>query len=182
MMELDYWVQPGTDDWAQYQPKITEIHHKLMNKEDAYTGWVDWPQRMDPDVVQDILHTAEEIRQKCTALVVIGIGGSYLGAKACIELLQSPFYNEYYAQQTGHPRIYFAGHHLSTIYYYELLERLANEEICLCVISKSGTTLEPSIAFEMLRGYLRERYGMEEAAKRIYAITDANKGSVAGRG
>ena len=102
----------------------------------------------------------------------------YLGAKACIELLQSPFYNEYYAQQTGHPRIYFAGHHLSTIYYYELLERLANEEICLCVISKSGTTLEPSIAFEMLRGYLRERYGMEEAAKRIYAITDASKGAL----
>lgn len=178
MMELDYWVQPGTDDWAQYQPKITEIHHKLMNKEDAYTGWVDWPQRIDPDVVQDILHTAEDIRQKCTALVVIGIGGSYLGAKACIELLQSPFYNEYYAQQTGHPRIYFAGHHLSTIYYYELLERLANEEICLCVISKSGTTLEPSIAFEMLRGYLRERYGVEEAAKRIYAITDVSKGAL----
>ena len=86
MMELDYWVQPGTDDWAQYQPKITEIHHKLMNKEDAYTGWVDWPQRVDDALVQDILQTAEEIRQKCSALIVIGIGGSYLGAKACIEL------------------------------------------------------------------------------------------------
>ena len=178
MMELDYWVQPGTDNWTQYQEKITEIHHKLMNKEDDYTGWVDWPQRIDDAVVQDILQTAEEIRRKCTALIVIGIGGSYLGAKACIELLQSPFYNEYYAQKEGCPRIYFAGHHLSTIYYYELLERLADEEICLCVISKSGTTLEPSIAFEMLRGYLRERYGMAKAAERIYAITDASKGTL----
>lgn len=178
MMELDYWVQLGMDDWAQYQAEITEIHHKLMNQEDAYTGWVDWPQRVEDSLVQDILQTAEEIRQKCTALIVIGIGGSYLGAKACIELLQSPFYNEYYAQKEGYPRIYFAGHHLSTIFYYELLERLADEEVCLCVISKSGTTLEPSIAFEMLRGYLRERYGIAEAAKRIYAITDASKGAL----
>lgn len=178
MMELDYWVQDGLADWEQYQAKLTEIHQKLMNKEDAYTGWVDWPLRIESELVQDIKTTAEEIQQKCTTLVVIGIGGSYLGAKACVELLQSPFYNEYYARKEGYPRIYFAGHHLSTIYYYELLERLAEEEICLCVISKSGTTLEPSIAFEMLRGYLRERYGTEEAAKRIYAITDKERGSL----
>lgn len=178
MMELDYWVQPGLTGWAQYQQRVTEIHKKLMDKEDDYTGWVDWPLRMEKELLQDLLCTAEEIRQKCTALVVIGIGGSYLGAKACIELLQSPFYNEYYAAQQKRPRIYFAGHHLSTIYYYELLERLNNEEVCLCVISKSGTTLEPSIAFEMLRGYLQERYGQAEAAKRIYAITDASKGAL----
>ena len=178
MMELDYWVQSDLTDWSQYQQKITEIHKKLMDKKDAYTGWVDWPLRMETELLQDLLRTAEEIRQKCTALVVIGIGGSYLGAKACIELLQSPFYNEYYAAQQKRPRIYFAGHHLSTIYYYELLERLNNEEVCLCVISKSGTTLEPSIAFEMLRGYLQERYGQAEAAKRIYAITDASKGAL----
>ena len=119
MMELDYWVQPGLTGWAQYQQRITEIHKKLMDKEDDYTGWVDWPLRMEKELLQDLLCTAEEIRQKCTALVVIGIGGSYLGAKACIELLQSPFYNEYYAAQQKRPRIYFAGHHLSTIYYYE---------------------------------------------------------------
>lgn len=178
MMELDHWVPEDLTDWARYQGKITEIHQRLMQKKDAYTGWVDWPLCMDPALLQELLNTAEEIRQKCTALVVIGIGGSYLGAKACIELLQSPFYNEYYAGKQGRPRIYFAGHHLSTIYYYELLERLAEEEICLCVISKSGTTLEPSIAFEMLRSYLRQRYGAAEAAKRIYAITDASKGAL----
>ncbi|MBQ2449447.1 MAG: glucose-6-phosphate isomerase, partial [Peptococcaceae bacterium] len=154
------------------------IHEKLNNKTDAYTGWVDWPLRMEQSLLDDILATAEEIRAKCTALVVIGIGGSYLGAKACIELLQSPFYNEHYAGKLKRPRIYFAGHHLSAIYYQELLERLNEEDVCLCVISKSGTTLEPSIAFEILRGYVRERYGMAEAAKRIYAITDASKGAL----
>ncbi len=178
MLKLDYWAMPDSLNWKQYQPKITEIHEKLNNKEDAYTGWVDWPLRVEQGLLQDILGTAEEIRNKYTALVVIGIGGSYLGAKACIELLQSPFYNEHYAGKQKRPRIYFAGHHLSAIYYEELLERLNDEDVCLCVISKSGTTLEPSIAFEILRGYMQERYGMAEAAKRIYAITDASKGTL----
>ena len=176
MMRLDYWVQPECTAWSQYQPKINEIHNKLKNKEDAYTGWVDWPIRVEQQLLEQILSAAEDIRRKCTALVVIGIGGSYLGAKACIELLQSPFYNEYYAQQQGRPRIYFAGHHLSSIYYEELLERLSGEEVCVCVISKSGTTLEPSIVFDLFRSYMQERYGLEEAVKRIYAITDAEKG------
>ena len=178
MLKLDYWAQSDSLNMLQYQPQISEIHKKLNTKQDAYTGWVDWPLCVEPALIQEILDTAEEIRQKCTALVVIGIGGSYLGAKACIELLQSPFYNEHDAEKKQRPRIYFAGHHLSAIYYTELLERLNDEEVCLCVISKSGTTLEPSIAFELLRSYVRERYGMEEAAKRIYAITDASKGTL----
>ncbi len=175
---MDCWVQPEFTDWPQYQREIDEIHEKLNNKTDDYTGWVDWPLRVEQTLLQDILTAAEDIRQKCTALVVIGIGGSYLGAKACIELLQSPFYNEHYATKMKRPRIYFAGHHLSAIYYEDLLDRLNDEEVCLCVISKSGTTLEPSIAFEILRSYVQNRYGMEEAAKRIYAITDAQKGTL----
>ena len=171
-------MQPGFTNWQEHQQTITEIHEKLNKQTDAYTGWVDWPLRMEPSLLRDILDTAEEIRGKCTALVVIGIGGSYLGAKACIELLQSPFYNEHYAGKMNRPRIYFAGHHLSAIYYEELLERLNHEEVCLCVISKSGTTLEPSIAFEILRSYVQNRYGMVDAAKRIYAITDAEKGTL----
>ena len=171
-------MQPGFTNWQEHQQTITEIHEKLNKQTDAYTGWVDWPLRMEPSLLRDILDTAEEIRGKCTALVVIGIGGSYLGAKACIELLQSPFYNEHYAGKMNRPRIYFAGHHLSAIYYEELLERLNDEEVCLCVISKSGTTLEPSIAFEILRSYVQNRYGVADAAKRIYAITDAEKGTL----
>ena len=178
MLTLKYWLDGSDMPWQQYQPQINEIHHKLNNKEDAYTGWMDWPMHIEQSLVQDILTTAEEIRSKCTALVVVGIGGSYLGAKACIELLQSPFYNEHYAAQQNRPRIYFAGHHLSSMYYAELLERLGNEEVCVCVISKSGTTLEPSIVFDLLRSYMQERYGAAEAAKRIYAITDAEKGTL----
>lgn len=178
MMKLDYWLQTGEPVWQQYQPKITEIHNKLNKQEDAYTGWMDWPMRIEQSLVQDILATAEEIRGKCSALVVIGIGGSYLGAKACIELLQSPFYNEHYAKTQQRPRIYFAGHHLSSMYYEELLERLDSEEVCVCVISKSGTTLEPSIVFDLLRSYMRERYGVQSAAERIYAITDKEKGTL----
>ncbi len=178
MMKLDYWKQGDLPEWSQYQPNITEIHNKLMQKEDDYTGWVDWPLRVERALLDEILQTAEEIRSKCTALVVIGIGGSYLGAKACIELLQSPFYNDYYAVQQNRPRVYFAGHHLSSIYYESLLDRLNSEEVCVCVISKSGTTLEPSIVFELFRTYMRERYGVAEAAKRIYAITDAEKGTL----
>ena len=178
MITMDCWVQPGFTNWQEHQQTITEIHEKLNKQTDAYTGWVDWPLRMEPSLLRDILDTAEEIRGKCTALVVIGIGGSYLGAKACIELLQSPFYNEHYAGKMNRPRIYFAGHHLSAIYYEELLERLNDEEVCLCVISKSGTTLEPSIAFEILRSYVQNRYGVADAAKRIYAITDAEKGTL----
>ena len=178
MITMDCWVQPGFTNWQEHQQTITEIHEKLNKQTDAYTGWVDWPLRVEPSLLRDILDTAEEIRGKCTALVVIGIGGSYLGAKACIELLQSPFYNEHYAGKMNRPRIYFAGHHLSAIYYEELLERLNDEEVCLCVISKSGTTLEPSIAFEILRSYVQNRYGMIDAAKRIYAITDAEKGTL----
>ena len=98
-MKLDYWLTDTAAPWQKYQSQLSEIHNKLKNKEDAYTGWTDWPVRMEQSLVPDILATAEEIRSKCTALVVIGIGGSYLGAKACIELLQSPFYNEYYAKQ-----------------------------------------------------------------------------------
>ena len=179
MIQLDCWL-PGQEPFpaAAYQEKIIEIHQKLHRKQDAYTGWVDWPIRVDSRMVQEILDVAEEIRSKCTALVVIGIGGSYLGAKACIELLQSPFYNEFYAAKQQRPRIYFAGHHVSTVFYYELLERLEQEEVCLCIISKSGTTLEPSIAFELLRGYLQERYGMRGAAERIYAVTDAETGAL----
>lgn len=177
MMKLDYWLRENIP-WQQYQLQVNKIHETLHQKVDDYTGWLDWPMCVDSVLLQDILHTAEQIRQQCTAFVVIGIGGSYLGAKACIELLQSPFYNEYYAEKQHRPRIYFAGHHLSSIYYEELLDRLQEEEVCICVISKSGTTLEPSIVFDLLRTYMQERYGVAEAAKRIYAITDVEKGSL----
>ena len=115
MIKLNYWLAEWEEPLQSYQADITEIHKKLTNKEDAYTGWVDWPLRVEASLVEDILTTAKEIRKQCTAFVVIGIGGSYLGSKACIELLQPPFFNEYYAQKHGSPRIYFAGHPAETV-------------------------------------------------------------------
>lgn len=178
MIKMDCWVQSDLMNWEPYQKEINKIHEKLKKQQDFGTGWVNWPEQVSEKLLTEIMDTAEEIRKKCTAFVVIGIGGSYLGAKACIELLQSPFYNEYYADKLQRPHIYFAGHHLSAIYYNELLDRLADEEICLCVISKSGTTLESSVIFELLRDHLQERYGAAGAAERIYAITDAQKGAL----
>lgn len=179
MIQLDYWLPGGqTFPMQQYQGEISDIHARLREKRDDYTGWMDLPLRTPPELVRDLLNTASKIRSQCTALVVIGIGGSYLGAKACIELLQSPFYNESAAAEQKRPRIYFAGHHVSTVYYSELLQRLEREEVCLCVISKSGTTLEPSVIFELLRGYMDKRYGREEASERIYAITDEKRGTL----
>jgi len=149
-------------------PQMREIDRKITAKEDDFLGWADYPSRVASELLVDIKQTAAEIRSKCTAFVICGVGGSYLGAKAAISLLTSSFHNE--AGQA--PKLYFAGHHLGSSYYADLLAALQNEEICLCVISKSGKTMETSIAFTLLKKLLYEKYGETEAAKRIYAVTD----------
>ena len=177
-LKLEQWIPGWNVELNWYQDKIDGIHKKLHEKELDYTGWVDWPGRILEKEIEAIEAAAEQIRKDCTALVVIGVGGSYLGAKACIELLNSPFYNEYYAAEGGLPKVYFAGHHVSSQYYADLLVKLDREEVCLCVISKSGTTLEPSVVFEIMKSYMVKRYGDQEAARRIYAVTDAAKGTL----
>lgn len=165
------------DVLERYQERIELIHHKLHQKKEPFTGWVDYPANISPSLVEDILSCAAKISQQCTALVVIGIGGSYLGANACIELLQSPFYNERYAHLQHTPKIYFAGHHLSSIYYRELFKLLQEEEVAVCVISKSGTTLEPAVVFALFKEFLQQKYG-NRAKEHIYAITDRSKGAL----
>lgn len=161
----------------EYQPALDAIHQKLHCGGEANTKWVTYPTDVASEVVAAIETAAQRIRRTCTAFVVVGIGGSYLGAKAGLELLQSPFHNEYHAKRLGLPRIYFAGHHLSSIYYQELLSILADEEVAVCVISKSGGTLEPMVVFEVFKDFLRQKYG-DAASERIYAITDANHGAL----
>lgn len=156
-----------------YQEKVHEIHEKLHNGQEPFTGWVNYPSDVDSELVWQIITTAWKIQKQCTAFVVIGIGGSYLGAKSCIELLQSPFYNEFFAKERNLPKVYFAGHHLSSVYYHELFHRLRKEEVCVCVISRSGTTLEPMTIFKLFKGFLREKYG-SEMKDHIYAITGAH--------
>ncbi|MDD2295427.1 MAG: glucose-6-phosphate isomerase [Eubacteriales bacterium] len=146
---------------------------RLHSDKESFTGWVDLPETYDRDEIRRIRSAAQTIAQQCTALVVIGIGGSYLGARAVYELLTGSFAHLLPQKK---PKLYFAGQNISAVYHKELMEVLESQEFCLCVISKSGTTAEPSIAFALLKDALILRYGKEEAARRIYAITDASKG------
>ena len=144
------------------------LKKRLWSGEEAFTGWVRLPLAYDRNELKKILSTAEKIRKQCQVFIVIGIGGSYLGARAAISALA--------AGGNAAPEIFYAGQNLSGTYHKELIKKIREKEFCLCVISKSGTTTEPSVAFSILKDELYQRYGREEAAKRIYAITDSEKG------
>lgn len=150
------------------EPDIKTAKSKLWSGKEAFTGWVDLPFRYDRKELETVLAAAAKIQEQCDILIVIGIGGSYLGAQAAISALRL-------TKEKG-TEVFFAGQNLSGTYHKELLEQIKDKEVCLCVISKSGTTTESSVAFSILKDELYKKYGREEAAKRIYAITDANKG------
>jgi glucose-6-phosphate isomerase len=135
-------------------------------------GWLNWPRDYDKTEFAQILAAAQEIREGSDALVVIGIGGSYLGARAAIELLGSSF------PHPGSPSVYYAGHTLSGTYHADLLDHLKDKDFSVNVISKSGTTTEPAVAFRLFRTLLEEKYGKDGARRRIYATTDGEKGAL----
>ncbi len=141
---------------------------RLWSGKELFTGWVDLPLSYDKNELKEILAEAEKIKKQCQVFVVIGIGGSYLGAQAAISALKT--------EKNDGPEIYFAGQNLSGTYHKELLKKIQGKELCLCVISKSGTTTESSVAFSVLKDELYKKYGKEEASRRIYAITDVEKG------
>lgn len=147
---------------------LKDAKEKLWSGKEDFTGWVKLPFDYDRNELKDILAAAEKIRRQCEVFIVIGIGGSYLGAQAAISALR--------AGNESSPEIYFAGQNLSGTYHKELIDKIKGKELCLCVISKSGTTTESSVAFSILKDELYKKYGREEAAKRIYAITDASRG------
>ena len=157
-----------TKQLAAWEKGLEDAKNRLWSGKEPYTGWVNLPFLYDKKELQDILAAAEKIKKQCQVFIVIGIGGSYLGAQAAISALKT-------GKETA-PEIYFAGQNLSGTYHKELLEKIKGKELCLCVISKSGTTTESSVAFSILKDELYKKYGKEEAAKRIYAITDAVKG------
>jgi glucose-6-phosphate isomerase len=161
-------VQTDTRALSAWNDALAAAKETLWSGKEAFTGWVRLPFDYCAKELRDILAAAEEIRGQCEAFVVIGIGGSYLGAKAAVSALET--------RAPGTPEIYFAGQSLSGTYHKELLERLKGKELCLCVISKSGTTTEPSVAFSILKDLLYQKYGRKEAARRIYAVTDAENG------
>lgn len=158
-------------------PQAHEALKSLKNgtsKGNDYLGWLDLPAEITAEDLADIEKTAADLRSRTQVLVVIGIGGSYLGARAVIEALSGSFHN--YDQAAM--KVIFAGHNIGEDYYHELAAYLEDKEFGICVISKSGTTTEPAIAFRLMKDLLEKKVGKAEAGKRIVAITDASKGAL----
>jgi glucose-6-phosphate isomerase len=142
-----------------------------------FLGWLD-PLSADSELVTEIVQTAEEIREQADVLLVAGIGGSYAGARAGIELLTPPHHNQLPKEKRKGPEVYFLGQNISASYISSILSILDGKDVILNVISKSGTTTEPALAFRLLRDFLIKKYGPEEARKRIIATTDKEKGAL----
>ena len=137
-----------------------------------FLGWIDQPVAYDKEEFARIKKAAEKIKQDSDVLLVIGIGGSYLGARAAIEFLRHGFYNMISKEQRKTPEIYFVGNSISSTYLKNLIDVIGDRDFSINMISKSGTTTEPAIAFRVLKSLMEKKYGKEEAAKRIYATTD----------
>ena len=143
-----------------------------------FLGWIDLPVDYDKDEFARIKKAAKKIQSDSEVLIVIGIGGSYLGAKAAISFLGHSFNNKRSKEERKTPEIYFAGNSISSIYLAELMDIIGDRDFSVNIISKSGTTTEPAIAFRIFKQKLVEKYGREEAAKRIYATTDKARGAL----
>jgi len=160
---------------------IQSAHDMLHNKTGAgndFLGWVEHPLNYDKEEFARIKKAAEKIKSDSDALIVIGIGGSYLGAKAAIDMLSHSFHNLLPKSKRKAPEIYFVGNNISSTYIAELLEVIEGKDISVNVISKSGTTTEPAIAFRIFKEYMENKYGKEGAKDRIYATTDKAKGAL----
>ena len=169
------------NELRQIKPYVELANEVLTSKSGAgsdFLGWVDLPENYDKDEFARIKKAAEKIKNDSEVLIVIGIGGSYLGAKAAIEFLSHSFYNNLPKDKRKTPEIYFAGTNMSGVYLQHLIEVVGDRDFSVNVISKSGTTTEPAIAFRVFKKMLEEKYGKEEAAKRIYATTDKAKGAL----
>lgn len=181
-IKLDF-KNSGIDDknLMLYKYRVEEIHNKLhenSNKKDEFLGWLDLPQNYDKKEFEKIKKCAKKIQETSDVLLVIGIGGSYLGARAVIESLTNTFNNILDKKQRNAPQVLYVGNNLSPNYLNDLIEVIEDKDISINVISKSGTTTEPAIAFRFFREFLESKYGIKEAAKRIYVTTDKEKGAL----
>lgn len=163
------------------QPFVTVAHNLLHEKKSLgsdFLGWIDLPKDYDKEEFDRIKKAAEKIKSDSDVLVVIGIGGSYLGAKAAIDMLGHTFKNSLSKEDRKAPEVYFAGNSISSSYILDLLDVIGDRDYSVNVISKSGTTTEPALAFRIFKEHLESKYGKEEAAKRIYATTDKSRGAL----
>ena len=165
----------------EYKAKVEEIHDDLnsrANDETDFVGWLELPTNYNKKEFARIKKAAKRISKDSDILVVIGIGGSYLGARAVIEALTSSFYNMLPSKRRKFPKILYAGNNISATYINELIEAIGDKDFSVNVISKSGTTTEPAIAFRIFREILENKYGIEEARSRIYVTTDKERGAL----
>ena len=160
-----------------FNEKVSDIHHSMTNRTGRgaeFLGWLDLPTNISTTLIDDIKETAGNLRKNSEVIIVTGIGGSYLGARAVIEAL-TPYFPE---NGKGNPAILYAGNNISEDYLSELTGMLGDKDYSIIVISKSGTTTEPAIAFRILRENIESKYGKEGARERIVSITDKEKGAL----
>lgn len=164
----------------EYAKKVKKIHDKLHKNTYGKMplGWLDLPEEIEKKEIEKIKKYSEIIRKTSDIFIVIGIGGSYLGARAVIEALSPNFYNSFESKKRNGPQIYFVGNNMNPDYINDLIELIETKDVSINVISKSGTTTEPAIAFRIFRELLENKYGIEEARERIYVTTDSKKGAL----
>ncbi len=171
----------SADELANMAGQVKDAHEKLTNKTGAgndFLGWVNLPNEYDKAEYARIKAAAEKIQKTADVLIVIGIGGSYLGAKAAIDLFTNSFYNMQDTADRKTPQIFFAGNSISSTYLSDLYNLVKDKDICLNVISKSGTTTEPAIAFRVFKELVEQKYGKEGAKDRIFVTTDKARGAL----
>jgi glucose-6-phosphate isomerase len=174
---LDKFVQDY--EFKLIEKKVLEAHEMLNNKTGLgknMLGWIDLPTNRNEEEIKKIKECACKIQKQADVFIVIGIGGSYLGPKAIIDLFKSEFVNLESYNERKYPQIIFAGNNLSGKYLRNLIEYIQDKDVAINVISKSGTTLEPAVAFRTLRLFLEEKYGITGASERIYVTTDSDTG------
>lgn len=183
-IEVDYSKALGfiNEHEIEYmKSQIIDAHNKLHNKSGAgseFLGWVDLPTNYDKAEFERILKASERIKTNTDVFIVIGIGGSYLGARAAIEMLNHSFYNILPNNKRKTPQILFVGNNISPVYLRDLMELLEGKEVSVNVISKSGTTTEPALAFRIFKEFMENKYGKETAKSRIFATTDKARGAL----
>ena len=170
-----------TKEIQEYSKKVKEIHEELQknkNNEDEFLGWIDLPENYDKEEFERIKKAAKKIQKDSDVLLVIGIGGSYLGARAVIESLTNSFYNMQEKGKRKTPQIIYVGNTLSPNYIHDVMELIEDKDFSINVISKSGTTTEPAVAFRIFRELLEAKYDLKEARGRIFVTTDKEKGAL----
>ncbi len=182
MIKIDFRkssvAQHEVENFQHLVDASADLLHNKKGAGSDFTGWVNLPSTIDSAQVAKIKKVAEKIAADSDLLLVVGIGGSYLGARATIEALSHSFYSFLSQEQRKRPLILYAGNNISGKYLKELFDLLDTKEVSVNVISKSGTTTEPAIAFRALKKYMENRYGKEGARERIYATTDQEKGAL----